>query len=49
MGPDEKGGLVWCSPARSSLARQQVLREYELIFRGLCTLCAPRRASRKMY
>ncbi|HST12424.1 MAG TPA: Fur family transcriptional regulator [Terriglobales bacterium] len=32
-------------PAASSLGKR-VLRESELIFRGLCTQCAPRRASR---
>src|SRR4029077_17986319 len=33
-------------PASDSLGRR-VLRECELIFRGLCTKCAPRRASHK--
>jgi Fur family transcriptional regulator, peroxide stress response regulator len=32
-------------PASGSLGKR-VLRECELIFRGLCTRCAPRRASR---
>jgi Fur family transcriptional regulator, peroxide stress response regulator len=32
-------------PASSSLSKR-VIREYELIFRGLCTKCASRRASR---
>jgi Fe2+ or Zn2+ uptake regulation protein len=32
-------------PAAGSLGRR-VVRECELIFRGLCTKCAPRRASR---
>ena len=32
-------------PASDSLGKR-VLRECELIFRGLCTKCAPRRASR---
>jgi Fur family transcriptional regulator, peroxide stress response regulator len=32
-------------PAAASLGKR-VLRESELIFRGLCTRCAPRRASR---
>jgi Fe2+ or Zn2+ uptake regulation protein len=32
-------------PASHSLGKR-ILREYELIFRGLCTKCAPRRASR---
>jgi Fur family transcriptional regulator, peroxide stress response regulator len=32
-------------PAPSALGRR-VLRDCELIFRGLCTKCAPRRASR---
>jgi Fe2+ or Zn2+ uptake regulation protein len=32
-------------PAQGSLGKR-VVREYELIFRGLCTKCAPRRASR---
>ncbi len=32
-------------PARSALGKR-VLRECELIFRGLCTKCAPRHASR---
>ncbi|MGO9064374.1 MAG: transcriptional repressor, partial [Myxococcaceae bacterium] len=31
-------------PASTSLGKR-VLRECELIFRGLCTSCAPRRAS----
>jgi Fe2+ or Zn2+ uptake regulation protein len=31
-------------PASGSLGKR-ILREYELIFRGLCTKCAPRRAS----
>jgi len=33
-------------PASGSLSKR-VIREYELIFRGLCTKCASRRASRK--
>jgi Fur family transcriptional regulator, peroxide stress response regulator len=33
-------------PAAASLGKR-VLRECELIFRGLCTKCAPRRAARK--
>src|ERR1700719_3098638 len=33
-------------PASRSLGKR-ILRECELIFRGLCTKCAPRRASRK--
>ena len=33
------------SPARGSLGKR-VLRECELIFRGLCTKCTPRRVSR---
>ena len=33
-------------PAAASLGKR-VLRESELIFRGLCTRCAPRRASRE--
>lgn len=33
------------APAASSLGKR-VLREAELIFRGLCTKCAPRRVSR---
>jgi Fur family peroxide stress response transcriptional regulator len=32
-------------PGRSSLGKR-IVRECELIFRGLCTKCAPRRASR---
>jgi len=32
-------------PASGSLGKR-ILREYELIFRGLCTKCAPRPASR---
>src|ERR1700741_2905281 len=32
-------------PASRSLGKR-VLREWELIFRGLCTKCAPRRSSR---
>jgi Fur family transcriptional regulator, peroxide stress response regulator len=32
-------------PDADSLGRR-IFREYELIFRGLCTRCAPRRASR---
>jgi Fur family peroxide stress response transcriptional regulator len=34
-------------PASGSLGKR-VLREYELIFRGLCTKCASRRAFRKV-
>ena len=34
-------------PASRSLGKR-VLRECELIFRGLCTKCAPRQASRKV-
>jgi Fur family peroxide stress response transcriptional regulator len=34
-------------PASGSLGKR-ILREYELIFRGLCTKCASRRASRSM-
>src|SRR5258707_10936877 len=34
-------------PGSSSLGKR-VLRECELIFRGLCTKCAPRRTSRKV-
>ena len=34
-------------PAAGSLGKR-VLRQSELIFRGLCTKCAPRRASRSM-
>lgn len=33
-------------PASSSLGKR-ILRECEVIFRGLCTKCAPRRASRQ--
>ena len=33
-------------PAAAALGRR-VVREWELIFRGLCTKCAPRRASRE--
>jgi Fur family peroxide stress response transcriptional regulator len=33
-------------PPSRSLGKR-VLRECELIFRGLCTTCAPRRAARK--
>lgn len=32
-------------PASDSLGKR-ILRQYELIFRGLCTRCAPRHASR---
>jgi Fe2+ or Zn2+ uptake regulation protein len=32
-------------PASGSLGKR-IVRQYELIFRGLCTRCAPRRASR---
>ena len=35
-------------PAAASLGKR-VLRECELIFRGLCTKCAPRRASRQVF
>src|ERR1700704_5696082 len=35
-------------PAAASLGKR-ILRECELIFRGLCTKCAPRRASRKVF
>ncbi len=31
---------------RSGSLGKRILREYELIFRGLCTKCAPRHASR---
>jgi Fur family transcriptional regulator, peroxide stress response regulator len=34
-------------PASGSLGKR-ILRECELIFRGLCTKCAPRRASQKV-
>ena len=34
-------------PASRSLGKR-ILRECELIFRGLCTRCAPRRASRQV-
>lgn len=34
-------------PPSGSLGKR-VLREYELIFRGLCTRCAPRRAFRQV-
>src|SRR5438477_2254489 len=34
-------------PASGSLGKR-ILRECELIFRGLCTKCAPRNASRKV-
>jgi Fe2+ or Zn2+ uptake regulation protein len=34
-------------PASGSLGKR-ILRESELIFRGLCTKCAPRHASRKV-
>jgi Fe2+ or Zn2+ uptake regulation protein len=40
--------IAWCDvpkPAQSSLGKR-ILRECELIFRGLCTKCAPRSASR---
>ena len=39
--------IAWCDvprPASGSLGKR-TLRECELIFRGLCTKCAPRRAS----
>ena len=38
--------IAWCDvpkPAKSSLGKR-ILRETELIFRGLCAKCAPRRA-----
>jgi Fe2+ or Zn2+ uptake regulation protein len=35
-------------PASGSLGKR-ILRECELIFRGLCTKCAPRRASREVF
>jgi Fe2+ or Zn2+ uptake regulation protein len=35
-------------PASGSLGKR-ILRECELIFRGLCTTCAPRRASREVF
>lgn len=40
--------IEWFSVPRpaSGLLGKRVLRESELIFRGLCTKCAPRRASR---
>jgi len=34
-------------PASGSLGKR-ILREYELIFRGLCAKCAPRQASRSV-
>jgi Fur family peroxide stress response transcriptional regulator len=40
--------IEWCDvpkPASGSLGKR-ILRECELIFRGLCAKCAPRRASR---
>jgi len=40
--------IEWCDvprPASGSLGRR-ILRECELIFRGLCAKCAPRQASR---
>ena len=40
--------MEWCDvprPASGSLGNR-ILRECELIFRGLCTKCAPRRTSR---
>jgi len=40
--------IDWCNvprPASRSLGKR-ILRECEVIFRGLCTKCAPRRASR---
>ena len=40
--------VEWCDvprPAAGSLGKR-ILREAELIFRGLCAKCAPRRASR---
>jgi Fur family peroxide stress response transcriptional regulator len=39
--------IEWChvpKPAARSLGRR-ILRECELIFRGLCTKCAPRHAT----
>ena len=41
--------IEWCDvprPSSRSLGKR-ILRECELIFRGLCTKCAPRQASRK--
>src|ERR1700722_16727801 len=45
----EVEGISWYGvprPASGSLGKR-VLRECELIFRGLCAKCAPRRASRR--
>ncbi len=47
---DRCGGVEdidWYEPPKPSAASlgKRVLRESELIFRGLCTKCAPRRAS----
>ena len=42
------GEVAWCDvpkPASGSLGKR-IVRECELIFRGLCTKCAPRQASR---
>ena len=42
--------IEWYSVPRSASGSlgKRVLRECELIFRGLCTKCAPRHASRKV-
>ncbi len=42
--------IEWCDvpkPASGSLGKR-ILRECELIFRGLCTKCAPRHAARSV-
>jgi Fe2+ or Zn2+ uptake regulation protein len=40
--------IEWCEVPKpdSGTLGKRILRECELIFRGLCTKCAPRRASR---
>jgi Fe2+ or Zn2+ uptake regulation protein len=40
--------IEWCDVPRpaSGFLGKRILRECELIFRGLCTKCAPRHASR---
>jgi len=45
---DAKEDIEWYDVPRSASGSlgKRILREYELIFRGLCTKCAPRHASR---
>ena len=42
--------IEWCDVPRPAprVLGKRILRESEIIFRGLCTKCAPRHASRKV-